>query len=215
MLKAMLTPIPSYAMTCFEIPVSLCNRIQSVLTRFWWDDSPEKKKKCWVAWETITAPKAAGGLGVRDIQAFNTALLAKQAWRIVSKPDCLLSKILRAKYCNKTSFLQVEPPKTASHGWRGILKGRNLLLTNLSKVIGDGESTRIWKDPWLSMSTPMRPLGPVCEENQDLVVADLLCRGSLEWNVTRIESLPPQYLPNIMHIKPSVLGAPDSFGWLA
>ena len=47
------------------------------------------------------------------------------------------------------------------------------------------------------------------------MVADLLCRGSREWNVTRIESLLPQYLPNIMSIKPSVLGAPDSFGWLA
>ncbi|XP_013624921.1 uncharacterized protein LOC125583303 [Brassica napus] len=184
-------------------------------SRFWWDAEPDKKKMCWVAWEVITTPKAAGGLGVRDIQAFNTALLAKQAWRIVSKPDCLLSKILRAKYCSKAPFLQVESPKTASHGWRGILKGRNLLLTNLSKVIGDGESTRIWKDPWLRMTTPMRPIGPVCEENQDLVVADLLCRGSREWNVTRIVSLLPQYLPNIMSIKPSVLGAPDSFGWLA
>ncbi|KAG5378971.1 hypothetical protein IGI04_026813, partial [Brassica rapa subsp. trilocularis] len=61
--------------------------------------------------------------------------------------------------------------------------------------------------------TPL--IGPVCEKNQDLVVADLLCRGSREWNVTRIESLLPQYLPNIMSIKPSVLGAPDSFGWLA
>ena len=127
MLKAVLTPIPSYAMTCFELPVSLCNRIQSVLTRFWWDASPDKKKMCWVAWEVITTPKAAGGLGVRDIQAFNNALLTKQAWRIVSKPDCLLSKILRAKYCSKASFLQVEPPKTASPGWREILKRKKLV----------------------------------------------------------------------------------------
>ncbi|KAF2582285.1 hypothetical protein F2Q68_00006611 [Brassica cretica] len=29
----------------------------------------------------------------------------------------------------------------------------------------------------------MKPIGPVTEDNQDLVVADLLCRGSMEWNV--------------------------------
>lgn len=114
MLKSVLTAVPSFAMTCFELPVSFCNRIQSVLTRFWWDASPEQRKMCWVAWERITTPKAAGGLGVRDIQAFNVALLAKQAWRVLTKPECLLSRILRAKYCNKAHFLQTEPPKAAS-----------------------------------------------------------------------------------------------------
>ncbi|KAF3522940.1 hypothetical protein F2Q69_00045974 [Brassica cretica] len=69
---------------------------------------------------------------------------------------------------------EVEAPKTASHGWRGILAGRNLLVTNLSKAIGDGETTRIWKDPWLSTLSPARPIGPTKEEHQDLVVADLL-----------------------------------------
>lgn len=44
MLKCVLTLIPSYAMTCFELHVSLCVRIQSTLTRFWWDSSPDKKK---------------------------------------------------------------------------------------------------------------------------------------------------------------------------
>ena len=115
-----------------------------------------------------------GGLGIRDIQAFNTALLAKQVWRIISKPDYLLSRVLRGKYCSKESFLEVEAPKTASHGWQGILAGRNLLVTNLSKAIGDGETTRIWKDPWLSTLSPARPIGPTKEEHQDLVVADLL-----------------------------------------
>ena len=215
MLKAVLTAVPSFAMTCFELPVSLCNRIQTVLTRFWWDASPDQRKMCWVAWERITTPKGVGGLGVRDIQAFNVALLAKQAWRILTKPECLLSKILRAKYCNKAHFLQSKPPKAASHGWRGILKGRDLLLTHLSKAIGDGEDTRIWKDPWLSSTTPLRPIGPVTEDNQDLVVADLFCRGSMEWNVSKIKSMLPQYLHIIQSIKPSITGSPDSYVWLA
>ena len=170
---------------------------------------------CWVAWDKLTAPKALGGLGIRDIQAFNTALLAKQAWRIISKPDCLLSRVLRGKYCSKESFLEVEAPKNASHGWRGILAGRNLLVTNLSKAIGDGETTSIWKDPWLSCQSPARPIGPTKEEHQDLVVADFLCRGTSDWNVQRIMEVLPQYLPDILRIKPSIFGSPDSFVWLA
>lgn len=39
-----LTPIPSHAMNCFKLPVSLCKRIQSVVTRFWWDGNDGSRK---------------------------------------------------------------------------------------------------------------------------------------------------------------------------
>lgn len=45
MLKTVLTPIPSYAMTCFKLPVSLCKQIQSAVTRFWWDSNTGAKDK--------------------------------------------------------------------------------------------------------------------------------------------------------------------------
>ena len=170
---------------------------------------------CWVAWVRLTAPKALGDLGIRDIQAFNKALLAKQAWRIVTKPECLLSRVLRDKYYSKAPFLQMDTPKAASHGWRGILVGRDLLVTNLSKAIGDGESTLVWKDPWLSMDEPLRPVGPMQEIHQDLCIADLLCRRTTEWNIPKILSILPQHLPEIFLIKPSVTGATDSYVWLA
>lgn len=34
MLKSVLSAIPTYSMSCFELPMSLCKQIQSVLTRF-------------------------------------------------------------------------------------------------------------------------------------------------------------------------------------
>lgn len=182
MLKSVLTAIPSHAMTCFQLPISRCVRIQSTLTRFWWDPSPEKKKICWVAWEKLTKPKALGGLGIRDIQAFNMTLLAKQAWRIVTKPECLLARVLKGKYCSKAPFLHVSITKKASHGWRGIIADIDLLSTNMGKVIGNGEDTRVWKDPCLNTDHPSTPLGPATEEDQDLFVSDFLCRGSAEEN---------------------------------
>lgn len=42
--------------------------------------------------------KGEGGLGFRDLVDFNTALLAKQLWRVITKPNLLVSKVLRAKY---------------------------------------------------------------------------------------------------------------------
>lgn len=49
-------------------------------------------------------PKTKGGLGFRDMESFNLALLAKQAWRITTSPELLLSKIIKARYFPNSSF---------------------------------------------------------------------------------------------------------------
>ena len=94
MLQFVLSAIPSFAMSCFQLPVGLCNQIQSILIRFWWDNNNGDRKICWLAWDKLTKPKILGGLGLRDVQLFNQALLGKIAWRILTKPDCLLARIL-------------------------------------------------------------------------------------------------------------------------
>ena len=128
MIQLVLFAKPNFAMSSFLLPVSLCKQIQSILTRFWWDDKDGEKKICWKSWDTLTHPKSLGGLGFRDVQAFNQALLAKIAWRILTKPDSLLAKFLLSKYCYKTTFMKVAAGSAISHGWRGILVGRDLVL---------------------------------------------------------------------------------------
>lgn len=212
MLKSVLTAIPTYTMSCFELPVSMCKRIQTTLTRFWWDGPDNKRKMSWVAWKKLTKSKAEGGLGLRDIQLFNQALLAKIAWRVITVPDCLLARILKGKYCHNQSFLEVELPSVCSHGWRGIIHGRNLLRENLGKAIGNGTSTRVWKDSWISLDEHIKPFGPIQEEAVDLRVSDLLT-DDLKWNAQRFKRFLPEFAERIQCIKPSRSGAEDRFIW--
>ncbi|XP_009127063.3 uncharacterized protein LOC103851935 [Brassica rapa] len=213
MLQAVLSSIPSFAMTCFELPISLCNKIQSVLTRFWWDAKDGVHKICWVAWNELTLPKSLGGLGFRDVQIFNQALLAKIGWRIITRPDCLLARILLGKYCHKSSFLNTIPASNISHGWRGILHGRDLLLSHLGRVIGNGESTRLWSDSWICPEKNLKPIGPVQQKDQDLLVSDLLSRETKEWNKAMVENLLPELATLIYSIRPSILDNQDSYIW--
>ncbi|CAA7044064.1 unnamed protein product [Microthlaspi erraticum] len=143
MLKSVLSAMPTYSMSCFKLPAGLYKRIQSALTRFWWDSKPGKKKMCWLSWEKLTRSKRDGGLGFRDIQSYNDAFLAKLSWRILNNPQSLLSRILQGKYCKDHHFLNAPMPSSASHGWRGIIIGRDLLLKNLGKAIGNGASTSV------------------------------------------------------------------------
>ena len=213
MIQSVLSAIPIFAMTCFLLPLSLCKRIQSILTRFWWDSKDGERKICWISWEKLTQPKSLGGLGFRDIEAFNHALLAKIAWRLLTKPETLLARVLLGKYCHKTTFAKTPSSATISHGWRGILAGRDLLLQHLGKAIGNGESTSLWNDSWISPETNLKPIGPVFISDRDLVVADILTREIREWNKTRIGELLPELSSHILSLRPSILGANDSYIW--
>ena len=214
MLQSVLSPIPSYSMTCFKLPVSLCKRIQSALTRFWWDDNTEKRKMAWLAWDKMTLPKCSGGLGIRDVQAFNDAYLAKISWRLIENPDCLLGRILLGKYCLNENLLNCSAPKAASHGWQSILTGRDLLLKNLGWVLGDGADINVWDDPWLRLDSPCRPMGPATEASAHWRVSDLLHADTGEWNRERIQAILPFEEDRILAIQPSTKGAPDVLKWL-
>ena len=52
----------------------------------------------WVRWSKLSEVKGKSGMGFRDLEASNLAMLAKQIWRIVINPNLLVSKVLKARH---------------------------------------------------------------------------------------------------------------------
>jgi hypothetical protein len=75
----------------------------------------------------MTQPKYLGGLGFRDIEMFNLALLARQAWRIMQNSESLSTKFLKAIYFPNGKFLDADLGSKPSQIWRGILDGWEVL----------------------------------------------------------------------------------------
>ncbi|KAF5459887.1 hypothetical protein F2P56_019799 [Juglans regia] len=71
--------------------------------------------------------KFASGLGFRDLESFNIALLAKQDYRLLQRPDALLSKILKFKYFPHFSFFEAKIGSNPSYIW-SIHATKNLEL---------------------------------------------------------------------------------------
>uniref|UniRef100_M4DVU8 Reverse transcriptase zinc-binding domain-containing protein n=1 Tax=Brassica campestris TaxID=3711 RepID=M4DVU8_BRACM len=214
MLQSVLTALPTFSMTSFKIPISLCKRIQSILTRFWWDSSPDVHKIAWVAWNIMAQPKYLGGLGFKNFVDYNDSLLAKLGWRIMHNPDSLLTKVLKGKYFPDCSFLESSVKTGASHGWTSVMAGKAVLEKGLGYLVGNGENIKVWSDPWLSPSKPETPIGPPTLANQNLLVADLLHSQSNEWDLEKIRLHLPLYEEKIRLLIPSSRKQWDRQVWL-
>lgn len=80
--------------------------------------------------------------------------------------------------------------------------------------MGDGESIRLWDDPWLSFTSPKQPVGLATMEHAPLKVTDLLCPLTNKWQVEKIRRILPQYEDDILRIKTSSTLARDKLLWL-
>ncbi|KAA3462946.1 non-ltr retroelement reverse transcriptase [Gossypium australe] len=166
--KAILQAIPIYIMQCFELPKTLCDKLEGIMNKFWWANGKSGKGIHWCSWKDLCLPKSFGGMGFRDLSFFNKALLAKQAWRLLSQPSCLLSKVLKARYFPFSHFLSAKVGFYLSFTWRSICNARDLIADGLIWRIGNGRSVNIWNDPWV--------LGP---GNGRLLIQDI----STQWTI--------------------------------
>jgi hypothetical protein len=106
MIKSVLQTIPFYVMSIFLIPHSLSDNIEKMMNSFWWGNNKDHSQSIhWLSWERLSMHKNAGGLGFKSITTFNYAMLGKQAWKLLTSPGNLITKLFKAKYFPKGDFL--------------------------------------------------------------------------------------------------------------
>ena len=77
LIKVVAQTIPTYTMSYFKIPLSLCRELEQLMCKFWWGSQENQRKIHWIDWEKVCWPKEAGGMGFRYLHTFNMAMLAK------------------------------------------------------------------------------------------------------------------------------------------
>ncbi|CAL1403769.1 unnamed protein product [Linum trigynum] len=90
-------------MSCFKLPLSLCQTLDKHLARFWWGAQEGKNRIHWISWRNLCRSKHDGGLGFQRFEQFNQALLVKMGWRILEDSDSLLDR----RGAAKVSFMGV------------------------------------------------------------------------------------------------------------
>ncbi|KAK3226387.1 hypothetical protein Dsin_006249 [Dipteronia sinensis] len=143
--KAVIQSIPSYAMSLFRLPKSLTDEIHRLSARFWWGGNERSRKMHWCTWKRLCKRKMDGGLGFRDLEVFNRALIAKQCWRIFKNPDSLASGTLKGCYFPDCGFLEATKKASGSFLWNILLWGKGILDKGLRWRVENGTSIRVYK----------------------------------------------------------------------
>lgn len=158
--------------------------------------------------------KEDGGLGFRNLHDFNLALLSKQLWRILTQPNLLVSKVMRAKYFPKGGLLQTKAPTHASWLWRSWLGAAHILKAGTCFQVGNGKSIKVWDSPWIRHLPGFKVQSAKPAHTPITWVSELILPGTSSWNSELITSLfNSTESAAIMQIPISSIGLKDRLKW--
>ena len=139
LIKAGALDIPTYTMSCFLLPQGLCDDMERMMKNFWWGQRQQETKLGWVNWKRMCNPKARGGLGFRNLKAFNLAMLAEQAWRILNNLSSLVARVLKAKYFPTNNLLNAKLGSLPSYSLRSIHSSLEVIRRGTRWRVGNGK----------------------------------------------------------------------------
>lgn len=129
-----------------------------------------------------------GGLGFQDLEIFNMALLARQAWRLLQDPLSPSAKILKAVYFPSVSLFEAELGTHPSQVWRAILDGGDVLAHGVVRGTDDGRTTKIWDQNWIQRDMVMKPITSLVAD-PSVQVTDLIDDTSASWREDRLKEV--------------------------
>ena len=189
LIKVVAQATPMYTMNCFKLPDSLCNELNYLIRNFWCGQRDKERKLAWLAWEKMCIPKSEGGMGFKDLKAFNLALLAKQGWRLVQNTESLAHRVLKARYFPNSSFLEAQVGKNSSYTWWSLMAAQEVLRRGLRWNIGNGRKTKIWVDRWIPIPNSFMVASPRPQNFESELVEYFIDRETGGWDTSAVKNV--------------------------
>ena len=135
LINSVLTSMPMFLLSFFEVPVGVRKRPDFYRSCFFWQSDELKRKYRLAKWDIICRPKDQGGLGIENLEVKNKCLLSKWLYMLSGETGAIWAQILRNKYLHSKTLFQVRVRPTDSPFWKGLMRvksafsiGQNLSL---------------------------------------------------------------------------------------
>lgn len=146
-----------------------------------------------VSWDTVCQPKTCGGLGFKNLDMMNKAILMKVGWNLVTSPSSLWSQVLLSTYkLDLNNLPPALPTKNGSYLWKFIGRVWQDMRKGIQWTIEDGQKVRFWWDCWVTKTQPLfcYALTTIPNEIINNTVADFVDQNG-NWNWISFRHLLP------------------------
>lgn len=119
LINSVLTSMPMFLLSFFEISVGVRKRLDFYRSRFFWQSDEIKRKYKLSRWDIVCRPKEQGGLGIENLEVKNKCLLSKWLYKLSVETQGMWIQILRNKYLYAKTLAEVTM-KPMSHPSRKV-----------------------------------------------------------------------------------------------
>ncbi|XP_074298606.1 uncharacterized protein LOC141629519 [Silene latifolia] len=128
LVKAVLTTLHSYWASLFVLPKGIIAKVEAVCRNFLWDNCADYHRVPLMAWETVCKPKAKGGLGIKNLEMMNKALIGKLVNWIAEDKDIIWVKWVKHNHLKGVNWWQYQPGANTSWVWRRVCRVKQDLV---------------------------------------------------------------------------------------
>ncbi|GJR30422.1 auxin efflux carrier [Tanacetum coccineum] len=123
LIRSVVSSMHIFWASVFIIPTRVLIDIEQIMRNFLWCPGSDSRGKAKVAWDVVCLPKVEGGLGIRRLDYFNSALMDVPLWG------------------------------NMTWGWCKILQLRPIVREFIWYKISNGMRTSLWFDTWCEASS--------------------------------------------------------------
>ena len=106
----------------FILPEAVIDQVTKLCRNFLWGGEGDYKRVPYVAWEYVCLPRKKGGLGVKNLDLWNAASIAKLVWAISMKKDILWVRWVHERYIKGRDWWGYTHKGDSSWYWKKLNK---------------------------------------------------------------------------------------------
>ncbi|VVA90333.1 unnamed protein product [Arabis nemorensis] len=161
LIATVISGIIGFWTAAFFLPKKVIRKVNSLCSSFLWHGSLDGPSSAKVSWSSLSYPKSEAGLGIKSILEWNDTCGLKLIWMLFFRAGSIWVAWIRSRYLSRSCFWSLnEDNQSFSWMFRRLLKLRHKAVTFLRILIGNGEETYFWWDPWTPFGPLIHFLGP-------------------------------------------------------
>ncbi len=120
-MNSVLSNLPLYFLSVFKAPKWVISRLEALRRAFFWKGGASIASGfCLVRWKTVCRNRKEGGLGVKDLESMNLALLAKWWWRYLSNKGLFWVQLINSLYYTQEDRVERVPHSDLTRNGGGV-----------------------------------------------------------------------------------------------